>query len=49
MATITDPAITGQIQQLAASGQIDTNTLVGIINSGLTAGEQLQVAAGVTT
>lgn len=49
MATITDPAITNQIQQLAASGQIDTNTLVGIINSGLTAGEQLQVAAGVTT
>ena len=49
MATINDPIITQQIQQLAAAGTVDVNRLVQIVNSGLQPSDQIVTGVGATT
>lgn len=49
MALINDPNITRQIADLAATGTIDTNLLVTLLNSTLPPTQQLQTGVGVVS
>lgn len=49
MALINDPNITSQIAALANTGTVDTNQLIGIVNSVLPAGQQLTVGSAIST
>lgn len=49
MALINDPNITSQIAALAATGTIDTNLLVTLLNSTLPPTQQLQTGVGVVS
>lgn len=46
MATINDPNITNQIANLANTGEVDTNTIISLLNQALPAGQQ--IASGIS-